>query len=136
MRFFGASTLESKLSKQWHELPLPDQKALKDSLLEWLAQSARKAYPPVGRGEESLFGEKPVLRKLSTAVVTYALKRFGTGVSGKRSQGEGEEEPWEDWLLEVVVRIAASGSSREAALEVLAIVIEQVQRAELTGTKR
>ncbi|GAA5914025.1 uncharacterized protein JCM6883_007125 [Sporobolomyces salmoneus] len=135
VRFFGASTLETKLSKQWDELPNPDQQALKDSLLGWLSESARKAYP-AEEGARELVGEKPVLRKLSSAVVTYAIKRH-SGSTGTRSRNDGEgQEAWEDWLLEVVVRLAASRSRREAVLEVLAIVIEQVQRAELPGTKR
>ncbi|GAA5940498.1 uncharacterized protein JCM15063_002352 [Sporobolomyces koalae] len=140
IRFFGASTLEAKLSKQWDSLPRADRHALRASLLGWVAESARRAYPPTEA--EAWTGEKPVLRKLSAAIVTYALKAFGTGsTKGGRSHGAAEEaeevdEPWQDWLLEVVMRIAASGSRREAALEVLSDAIEQVHRAELTGTRR
>jgi len=92
--------------------------------LAWLSNSARNAYPLQGQPVE---GEKPVLRKLSVAVVGYAIKVFD-----QSKRGEG----WEDWLLEVIVRVAASGSRREAGLEVLSTAIEQVQRAELTGNKR
>ncbi|GAA5841296.1 hypothetical protein JCM3766R1_005019 [Sporobolomyces carnicolor] len=133
VRFFGASTLESKLSKQWDELATSDQKALKDNLLGWLGNSARAAYPSIT--EQGRNGEKPILRKLATAVVTYAIKREPAS-SGKRVQSQEGQEAWDNWLLETVVRVAASGSSREAVLEVLAIAIEQVQRAELTGAKR
>lgn len=67
-----------------------------------------------------------MLRKLASAVTSLSLRL----------------EDWEDWLLEVVVRVSAGdgtaggGSGREAVLEVLAVVIEQVARAELVGTKR
>ena len=91
----------------------------------WLSQSARNAYPLQGVPRE---GEKIVLRKLSVALVGYAIKVF--------DQKKRGEEGWEDWLLEVIVRVAASGSRREAGLEVLSTAIEQVQRAELTGNKR
>ncbi|GAA6015280.1 hypothetical protein JCM11491_000997 [Sporobolomyces phaffii] len=146
IRFFGASTLEAKLSKQYDSLSRTERRQLEESLLAWLGASARNAYPapsPQQGQSAAVSGEKPVLRKLSVAVVTYALKRFGNGTNksnGRRNRGEDDdeaaEEPWQDWLLQVVVRIAASGSTREAALEVLSTVIEQVQRAELTGTKR
>lgn len=45
-------------------------------------------------------------------------------------------EKWDDWLLEVVMRVSSTGARREGTLEVLKEVIEMVGRAELIGAKR
>ncbi|GAA5999141.1 uncharacterized protein JCM10292_001618 [Rhodotorula paludigena] len=133
VRFFAASTLQQKIARSWETLPGLDTAApasgdslsgqalaLKDSLLSWLAASAAAAYPSAA-GAASTPGEKPVLRKLAAAATSLSV----------RVEGQ-----WQDWLLEVVMRIAASGAGREASLEVLSTAIEQVARAELVGSKR
>lgn len=123
VRFFAASTLQLKISRAWPTLPSLHYDSLKSSLLSWLSLSAVQAYPAHGTARA---GERVVLRKLASAVTSLSLRL----------------EDWEDWLLEVVVRVTAGdgtaggGSGREAVLEVLAVVIEQVARAELVGTKR
>lgn len=61
------------------------------------------------------------MRKLAAAATALSLR---------------VEARWPDWLLEVVMRVAAAGAGREASLEVLATAIEQVARAELVGSKR
>ncbi|GAA5962607.1 hypothetical protein JCM21900_001273 [Sporobolomyces salmonicolor] len=118
VRFFAASTLQQKLSRQWDSLAEGDYDGLKNSTLGWLASSAAAAYP--ANGGPGTPGEKPVLRKLAAAT---------TGLSLRLPQ-------WDAWLLEAVVRAAASGAGREATLEVLSIAIEQVGRAELPANKR
>lgn len=67
-------------------------------------------------------GEKIVMRKLASAVTSLSLRL----------------EDWNDWLLEVILRVSGDGRSvrREAVLEVLSIAIEQVSRAELVGAKK
>ncbi|GAA6037422.1 hypothetical protein JCM8097_008565 [Rhodosporidiobolus ruineniae] len=136
VRFFAASTLQHKLARQWESLPqsppsssdddeLPHEvQQLKHSLLSWLANSAAAAYPSSSSsssGQPAVVGEKPVLRKLAAAVTALSLRL---------------EDAWKDWLLEVVMRVAASGAGREASLEVLSVAIEEVARAELVGSKR
>ncbi|GAA5900459.1 hypothetical protein JCM5296_001552 [Sporobolomyces johnsonii] len=118
VRFFAASTLQQKLSRQWDSLAEGDYDGLKSSTLGWLASSAVAAYP--ADGGPGAQGEKPVLRKLAAAT---------TGLSLRLPE-------WDEWLLEVVTRVAASGAGREATLEVLSIAIEQVGRAELPANKR
>ncbi|GAA5940738.1 hypothetical protein JCM3775_004883 [Rhodotorula graminis] len=133
VRFFAASTLEHKLSRQWDSLPgldaalqddglAGDLAALKDSLLQWLAHSAAAAYPSSRPGAPAPApGERPVVRKLAAAATALSLR---------------VESRWRDWLLEVVMRVAGGGAGREASLEVLSTAIEQVARAELVGSKR
>ncbi|TNY21281.1 armadillo-type protein [Rhodotorula diobovata] len=134
VRFFAASTLEHKLSRHWDSLPgldaalaqdglAGDLLGLKDSLLQWLAHSAAAAYPAPRAAARAppVQGERPVVRKLAAAATALSLR---------------VEARWPDWLLEVVMRVAAAGAGREASLEVLATAIEQVARAELVGSKR
>jgi hypothetical protein len=121
VRFFAASTLQLKISRSWSTLPESDHEPLKASLLSWLALSAAQAYPAEG---EARAGERVVMRKLASAVTSLSLRLKG----------------WQDWLLEVVVRVSAGDGNRksapEAVLEVLGVVIEQVARAELVGGQR
>ncbi|GAA5825370.1 hypothetical protein JCM11251_006954 [Rhodosporidiobolus azoricus] len=137
VRFFAASTLLHKIQRGWETLPSTTSGAgeeddgntlrteveqLKQSLLAWLAHSAASAFPSFSSSSSSpVVGEKPVLRKLAASATALSLR-----LEGK----------WEDWLLEVVMRVAAGGAGREATLEVLAVAIEEVGRAELVGSKR
>ncbi|KAJ8292724.1 Importin-13 [Rhodotorula toruloides] len=136
VRFFAASTLEEKITRGWGEVEhVPEvgslrggdgelsapAKELKDSVLAWLAKSAVGAFPPASAAAQPVQGEKPVLRKLTAAATALSLRL---------------QDRWKDWLLEVVMRVAASGARREATLEVLSTAIEQVARAELVGSKR
>ncbi|GAA5886599.1 hypothetical protein JCM6882_005828 [Rhodosporidiobolus microsporus] len=143
VRFFAASTLQHKIARQWATVPStngagageededgalrPEIEQLKQSLLAWLAHSAAAAYPSSSSPSSSssppspVAGEKPVLRKLAASATALSLR-----LEGK----------WQDWLLEVVMRVAAGGAGREASLEVLAVAIEEVGRAELVGSKR
>ncbi|GAA5873443.1 hypothetical protein JCM3774_002418 [Rhodotorula dairenensis] len=128
VRFFGASTLQHAITRSWGSLD-PSNAApkalsgpvasLKESLLHWLASSAAAAYPMTGAPGTP--GEKPVLRKLAAATTGLSLRL-------------GPE--WNDWLLEVIMRIAASGAAREANLEVLSTAIEEIARADFVGGQR
>ncbi|KAI5481218.1 Importin 13 [Pseudohyphozyma bogoriensis] len=126
IRFFGASTLALKISQSWAELSPEHHDSLKSSTLSWLSASAAASYP-AGADRQPKPGERVVLRKLAAAVTSLSLRL---------------DDKWEDWLLEVIMRVAAGdgtpqgGSSREAVLEVLSVVIEQVTRADLVGPKR
>jgi hypothetical protein len=122
VRFFAASTLQLKIARSWETLPPENHEPLKSSLLSWLAISASQAYPASGAGDARQ-GERVVMRKLAGAVTSLSLRLEG----------------WENWLLEVITRVAGGegrGSAREAVLEALSVVIEQVARAELVGNKR
>ncbi|GAA5977602.1 hypothetical protein JCM10908_005035 [Rhodotorula pacifica] len=128
VRFFGAATLQQAITRSWHSLdpnnPAPiflegPVASLKESLLHWLSTSAAAAYP--ANGAPGTSGEKPVLRKLAAATTSLSL-RLGA--------------EWNDWLLEVVMRIAASGAAREASLEVLSTAIEEIARADFVGSQR
>ncbi|BGP18218.1 hypothetical protein JCM10213v2_006275 [Rhodosporidiobolus nylandii] len=130
VRFFAAQTLQTKIGRGWESLPVSAPAAeegelpaeveqLKQSVLSWLAASAAAAYPAGQQPGRS--GEKPVLRKLAAAATALSLRL---------------EDRWKDWLLEAVMRVAASGAGREGTLEVLSVAIEEVARAELVGSKR
>lgn len=129
VRFFGASTLQQAIARSWSFLdpaqPAPKAlagpvAALKESLLHWLATSAAAAYP-ARDGATATAGERPVLRKLAAATTGLSL-RLGS--------------EWNDWLLEVIMRVAASGAAREANLEVLSTAIEEIARADFVGGQR
>ena len=133
VRFFGASTLQQAIARSWHSLdpndPAPRTltgpvSSLKESLLHWLATSAAAAYPSANAAAApgtAASGEKPVLRKLAAATTSLSLRLGGE---------------WTDWLLEVIMRIAASGAAREASLEVLSTAIEEIARADFVGSQR
>lgn len=132
VRFFGASTLQQAIARSWHSLdpndPAPRTltgpvSSLKESLLHWLATSAVVAYPAphASASGTGTSGEKPVLRKLAAATTSLSLRLGGE---------------WNDWLLEVIMRIAASGAAREASLEVLSTAIEEIARADFVGSQR
>ncbi|KWU41813.1 hypothetical protein RHOSPDRAFT_36639 [Rhodotorula sp. JG-1b] len=133
VRFFGASTLQQAIARSWHSLdpndPAPTTltgpvSSLKESLLHWLATSAAAAYPSANAAAApgtAASGEKPVLRKLAAATTSLSLRLGGE---------------WNDWLLEVIMRIAASGAAREASLEVLSTAIEEIARADFVGSQR
>ena len=132
VRFFGASTLQQAIARSWHSLdpndPAPRTltgpvSSLKESLLHWLATSAVAAYPAphASASGTGTSGEKPVLRKLAAATTSLSLRIGGE---------------WNDWLLEVIMRIAASGAAREASLEVLSTAIEEIARADFVGSQR
>ena len=65
VRFFGAHTLTIKINRDWNTLPEEHWVPLKDALLNWLAESAARAYPANGT---STPGERIVTRKLAVAV--------------------------------------------------------------------
>lgn len=70
------------------------------------------------------------MRKLAGAVTSLSLRLA-------LKEGDAEESGrWDHWLLEVMARVGGAGTSREAVLEVLSVVVEQVARAELVGNKR
>ncbi|GAA5959566.1 hypothetical protein JCM8115_003751 [Rhodotorula mucilaginosa] len=132
VRFFGASTLQQAIARSWHSLDPNDPapmtltgpvSSLKESLLHWLATSAVAAYPAphASASGTGTSGEKPVLRKLAAATTSLSLRIGGE---------------WNDWLLEVIMRIAASGAAREASLEVLSTAIEEIARADFVGSQR
>lgn len=125
IRFFAASTLQLKLSRSWSTLPPEHHTPLKESLLTWLAQSAALSYPSA-HGRPPKAGERVVLRKLAAATVSLSVRLT----------------EWNDWLLEVIMRVSAGdgssegGTAREGLLEVLSVIVEQVARVDLTGQKR
>lgn len=119
MRFFAASTLQSKISRSW-TLPESAHEPLRSSILDWISDSASKAYPTSGM---AVRGEKVVMRKLAGAVASLSVRLVG----------------WNDWLLEVVMRVSAGNGtppSREAILEVLSVIVEQIGRAEMMGASK
>lgn len=119
-RFFAASTLQLKISRSWDTLPGSSHEPLRTSILDWISQSASGAYPTSGTAVK---GEKVVMRKLAGAVASLSLRLEG----------------WNDWLLELVMRVSSGNgiaSSREAVLEVLSVVVEQIGRAEMTGAAK
>ncbi|KAM0748278.1 ARM repeat-containing protein [Meredithblackwellia eburnea MCA 4105] len=114
-RFFAASTLTSKISNQWDTLPKDHHDPLKLSVLNWLSRSAIQAYAAQSAGE------RPVLRKLATAVALLSMRIF---------------EQWSDWLLDVILRVVGAGASREAVMTILSECVETFARADLVGSRR
>jgi hypothetical protein len=65
LRFFGASTVSIKISRDFDSLDPQNVMPLKASLLEWLAASCRLAYP---QHPPAVTSERVVVRKLAVAV--------------------------------------------------------------------
>ncbi|SCV73668.1 BQ2448_6098 [Microbotryum intermedium] len=130
VRFFAASTLQLKIAREWDSLPEEQHELIKEQLLDWSSRSAasshpRSSSPATVTSSSSLqdnVGERIVLRKLASALTSLSLRLFNHG--------------WDDWLLHIITRLVAAGTSTEGVLQVLSVVIEQVARAELSGTKR
>jgi len=120
VRFFGAHTLTVKISRDWDTLPKDHWNGLKDAMLGWLCESARQAYPLPG--SPSVAGERIVLRKLAVAITSLSFRLV--------------PNEWPNWLLETMLRLSASGCSRIGVYEVLTLVIEEVGRADIIGSKK
>jgi hypothetical protein len=65
LRFFAASTISVKISRDFDSLSTEDALPLKSSLLTWLVNSARLSYPQNAPATSS---ERIVTRKLAVAV--------------------------------------------------------------------
>ncbi|SCZ88620.1 BZ3500_MvSof-1268-A1-R1_Chr10-2g03022 [Microbotryum saponariae] len=132
VRFFAASTLQLKIARAWDSLPEEQHQLIKEQVLEWSSRSASASYPRSAAAATATtsssssapanVGERIVLRKLASALTSLSLRLFDQG--------------WDHWLLEIITRVVAAGTSTEGVLQVLSVVIEQVARAELSATKR
>ena len=139
LRFFGAHTLTVKISRDWTALDEEHWLPLRDALLGWLTETARLAYPLLGQPGAS--GERIVLRKLAVAVGQYALRCAGaleTDASPQTTSLSFRMAPqlWDSWLGDVIAHLTAGGCSQTGVYEVLALVIEEVGRADLVGARR
>ncbi|PLW53486.1 hypothetical protein PCANC_05957 [Puccinia coronata f. sp. avenae] len=117
-RFIAAHTLAVKISRDWNSFPVEQSLNLKDRLLHWLQQSAL-------RTASSIPGEKIVLRKLSVAISVLSFKLV--------------PEPsrcWDNWLLEVISRLASGPTITSSLLDVLTVIAEEAERADMLGARR
>ncbi|KAH9467309.1 hypothetical protein Pst134EB_002329 [Puccinia striiformis f. sp. tritici] len=117
-RFIAAHTLAVKISRDWTSFPADQSLTLKDRLLQWLQQS-------VIRTTASIPGEKIVLRKLSVAISVLSFKLV--------------PEPsrcWDNWLLEVISRLASGPTVTSSLLDVLTVIAEEAERADMLGARR
>jgi len=119
----------------WTALPEASRADLRNSLLGWLARSGSRAYPTPGpeqgRRAAALAGEAVVFRKLAAGVAGLSVRMFGE---------------WADWLGEVLSVVEAGdrevaggggeGTAQEGVLEVLRILVEEIDRAELPNNSR
>ena len=117
-RFIAAHTLAVKVSRDWTSFPTDQSLNLKERLLHWLQQS-------VIRTASSVPGEKIVLRKLSVAISVLSFKLV--------------PEPskcWDNWLLEVISRLACGPTVTSSLLDVLTVIAEEAERADMLGARR
>lgn len=136
VRFYAASTVQVQVETRSGAIITDDREGLKRAVVDWLVESARASYPNGGGADgatTAVPGERVVLRKLSSAVTSLSFRMSSeTGARGSRQPAD----EWNEWLLEVVTRVAGAGAQRRAVLEVLAVVIEQVARADMVGPQR
>lgn len=117
-RFIAAHTLAVKIARDWTSFPEDQSLNLKERLLHWLQQSAI-------RTASSIPGEKIVLRKLSVAISVLSFKLV--------------PEPsrcWDNWLLEVISRLASGPTLTSSSLDVLTVIAEEAERADMLGARR
>ncbi|KNZ57882.1 hypothetical protein VP01_204g7 [Puccinia sorghi] len=117
-RFIAAHTLAVKIARDWTSFPEDQSLNLKERLLHWLQQSAI-------RTASSIPGEKIVLRKLSVAISVLSFKLV--------------PEPsrcWDNWLLEVISRLASGPTITSSSLDVLTVIAEEAERADMLGARR
>ncbi|GAA98552.1 hypothetical protein E5Q_05240 [Mixia osmundae IAM 14324] len=125
-RFFGALTLSIKISRDFISLPEGHQEQLKQSLMEILYHSAPLAYPAnhdaTANSLNAASSERIVLRKLAVAATALAIKIA--------------PRDWSEWLLSLMTLLSSAPCSRQAVFEVLAVITEESERADLIGKRR
>ncbi|KAI8452424.1 armadillo-type protein [Phakopsora pachyrhizi] len=127
LRFMAAHMLAVKISRDWDSLQSTEHIPLKERLVQWLLTSAQRVEFSYSSSPEarSLAGEKIVLRKLAVAVSALSFRLVPEPLKS-----------WENWLLEVITRISGQLQSLDPLLDILTIIAEEGERADLVGSRR
>ncbi|KAK9687193.1 hypothetical protein K7432_014890 [Basidiobolus ranarum] len=115
-QFFGAHTFQIKISRDWNTLPEGQVEQLRDEIIKWIVEFSN--------------GPNLVLTKLCLALTTYALRTV--------------PETWTNFIpatlqaLEVESKKPHSRpvNTENAFLEILTLIPEELNRADLIGSKK
>ncbi|KAI0686931.1 ARM repeat-containing protein [Cytidiella melzeri] len=113
VQFFGAHTVQVKIARDWDSFPHEHHGELRDLLVAVTGHSIVAGY------------NKVILRKLFVAITSLAMKLCTP------SQSE-----WPEWPLSCVQRLSELGASTESLLDLLAIVAEEVESADLLAPQK
>ncbi|KAI0633121.1 ARM repeat-containing protein [Trametes polyzona] len=108
VQFFGAHTIQVKIARDWDSVPSDAVTQLRDMLLELTGRA-------ISSGQN-----KVILRKLFVAITSLAVKLH-----------PGNPSRWPDWLSSTLTAFSTMGVPREHLMDFLAIVAEEVERADL-----
>ncbi|KAF8124319.1 armadillo-type protein [Boletus edulis] len=113
VQFFGAHTVQVKITRDWDTFPADNATSLRDLVLQLTSHSILS-----GKG-------KIILRKLFVAITSLALKI-----------APGSPSTWPDWIVSTVEFLSSQGTPTEILLDFLSIVAEEVETADLIGMSR
>ncbi|KAI0772392.1 ARM repeat-containing protein [Trametes elegans] len=108
VQFFGAHTIQVKIARDWDSVPEDAFLQLRDTLLDLTGRA-------ISSGQS-----KVILRKLFVAITSLAIKVH-----------PGDPSRWPDWLRSTLSVFSSMGVPREHLLDLLAIVAEEVETADL-----
>ncbi|GJE98643.1 hypothetical protein PsYK624_148780 [Phanerochaete sordida] len=104
VQFFGAHTIQVKISRDWDTFPEESAQQLRDFIVD---VTARYMTAP---------SAKVILRKLYVAITSLAIHLFPKSPS-----------QWPDWPQSCIQALSSRGATVEALLDFLAIVAEEVE---------
>ncbi|KAI9058664.1 ARM repeat-containing protein [Trametes sanguinea] len=108
VQFFGAHTIQVKITRDWDSFPQDAATQLRDLLLDLTGRA-------IVSGQS-----KVILRKLFVAITSLAIKLH-----------PGNPSQWPDWLRSTLTVFSGMGVSREHLMDFLSIVAEEVESADL-----
>ncbi|KAI0799725.1 ARM repeat-containing protein [Irpex lacteus] len=113
VQFFGAHTVQVKIARDWDLFPHEHDAQLRDLLVAITGHSIVSGY------------NKVILRKLFVAITSLALKLCTQ-----------PESVWPEWPASCVQSLSSLGASTESLLDLLAIVAEEVESADLLAPQK
>ncbi|KAI0087502.1 ARM repeat-containing protein [Irpex rosettiformis] len=113
VQFFGAHTMQVKIARDWDLFPHEHDLELRDLLVAITGHSIVAGY------------NKVILRKLFVAITSLALK-FCTQI----------QQTWPEWPASCIQSLSALGASTEPLLDLLAIIAEEVDSADLLAPQK
>ncbi|KAI8996297.1 ARM repeat-containing protein [Trametes punicea] len=108
VQFFGAHTIQVKITRDWDSVAKDGATQLRDLLLDLTGRA-------ISSGQN-----KVILRKLFVAITSLAIKLH-----------PGHPSQWPDWLRSTLNVFSGMGVPREHLMDFLAIVAEEVESADL-----
>ncbi|KAK9711022.1 hypothetical protein K7432_008070 [Basidiobolus ranarum] len=115
-QFFGAHTFQIKISRDWNTLPEGQVEQLRDEIIKWIVEFSN--------------GPNLVLTKLCLALTTYALRTV--------------PDTWTNFIPATLQALEVESkkphgrpvNTENAFLEILTLIPEELNRADLIGSKR